>query len=116
MRREGRLAESVDYLKKATENQPNKAPAHNNLGLSYFEKEEWQEALESYEKAINLETQIVLDLGISKENLSFYYNNRGLAYYHLRNFSAATKDFDEAIRLNESNSENYFNRGNVHLN
>jgi tetratricopeptide (TPR) repeat protein len=56
MRREGRLAESIDYLRKATENQPNKAPAHNNLGLSYFENQDWEEAILSYTKAISLET------------------------------------------------------------
>jgi tetratricopeptide (TPR) repeat protein len=60
--------------------------------------------------------QAVNELGVSKENLSFYFNNRGLAYYHLRNFSDAIKDYDEAITLNETNAENFFNRGNVYLN
>jgi tetratricopeptide (TPR) repeat protein len=116
LRRVGRLDQSIEQLKKATDVQPNKAPAHNNLGLSFFENEDWDDAISSYTKAISLEMQAVNELGVSKENLSFYFNNRGLAYYHLRNFSDAIKDYDEAITLNETNAENFFNRGNVYLN
>lgn len=43
---------SIDDLKKAVEMRPDKSGAHNNLGLSYFEKEDFQEALNEFGKAI----------------------------------------------------------------
>jgi tetratricopeptide (TPR) repeat protein len=42
-------------LKKAIELRNDKASAHNNLGLSYFEKEDFDEALQEFTKAINIE-------------------------------------------------------------
>lgn len=85
MRRLGKLKESIDDLKKAVEMRNDKASAHNNLGLSYFEKEEFEEALNEFGKAIQLEPH------------SFHFNNRGLAYYHIGKLEEAKKDYDEAI-------------------
>jgi tetratricopeptide (TPR) repeat protein len=42
-------------LKKAVEYRGEKASAHNNLGLSYFEKEDFEEALNCFAKAISIE-------------------------------------------------------------
>jgi Flp pilus assembly protein TadD len=39
-------------LKKAVEMRNDKASAHNNLGLSYFEKEDFEDALSEFTKAI----------------------------------------------------------------
>lgn len=39
-------------MKKAVELRGDKASAHNNLGLSYFEKEDFEEALNEFTKAI----------------------------------------------------------------
>lgn len=61
LRRINKLEESITYLKKACDLSPNKPQAHNNLGLSYFEKEEWDEALSSYTKAINLESALTIE-------------------------------------------------------
>ena len=52
MRRIGKLESSIDELKKAAEKRPDKASAHNNLGLSFFEKEDFEEALNCFSKAI----------------------------------------------------------------
>lgn len=41
LRRLGRLDESVEDLRIAVNLKGDKASAHNNLGLSYFEKEEF---------------------------------------------------------------------------
>lgn len=81
-----------------------KASAHNNLGLSYFEKEDFEEALTEFSKAIALEPH------------SFHYNNRGLAHYHIGKLEEAKKDYDEAINKNPDDPFFYFNRGNVYLN
>ena len=41
LRRLGRLDESIEDLRIAVNLKGDKASAHNNLGLSYFEKEEF---------------------------------------------------------------------------
>ena len=88
MRRIGRLDQSIEELKKAAEKRPDKASVHNNLGLSYFEKEDFEEALNCFTKAIQLEPH------------SFHYNNRGLAYYHIGKLEEAKRDYDDALVKN----------------
>jgi Flp pilus assembly protein TadD len=51
----GNLKDSIADLKKAVELKNDKSGAHNNLGLSYFENEEYDEALNEFTKAIALE-------------------------------------------------------------
>lgn len=115
LRRVGKLSQSIDALKRAIEIQPLKAQAHNNLGLSIYESGEFDEAITSYTKAINIE-QSTPTSG-SKEFLSLYLNNRGLAHYHMRDYESALKDYNDAIdAICGSNAENFFNRGNVYLN
>ena len=78
---------------------------HNNLGLSYFEKGEFEEALTHYTKAINHDKKSAV-----------HYNNRGLANYHINKLDDAKKDFDQAIELDPNDPTIIFNRGNVYLN
>lgn len=78
--------------------------AHNNLGLSYFENDEFDEALIHYRKAIDLEPS------------SVHYNNRGLAYYHFDKLQEAKEDFEAAISKDPNDPIIYFNLGNVFLN
>lgn len=52
LRRLGRLEESIEDLKQAVALQPEKASAHNNLGLSYFEKEDFEDAISEFSTAI----------------------------------------------------------------
>ena len=114
--KDARITESIDKLKRAADLQPSEASAWNNLGLSYFEAEDFQAANDSYTTAINKENAEVRENHGSEENLSFYYKNRGLAYYHQGEMAEAKRDYDDAIRLNPHNADNYFNRGNVFLN
>ena len=115
------LQKSIEYLSLATQARPNEPAAHNNLGLSYFEKELYHDANKSFDRAIQLEsTATAADPSLSKENLSFYFNNKGLALYQAAiligdSLYECIKEYDEAIKLNEGNAENYFNRGNARL-
>ena len=97
---------------------PTEPTYHNNLGLSYFEREEWEMALSSYEEAIRLEIEkIKAEKGDrSWENLSFYHKNLGFALYHQGDMTRALEEYEKAIEFNDSNADNYFNRGNVRLN
>ena len=103
-------------MRKATELKPDEASAHNNLGLSYFENEDFSDALGSYTMAITKETTEVTEKNANPENLSFYHKNRGLALYHQGEMEDAKHDYDLAIDYNPANADNYFNRGNVFLN
>jgi tetratricopeptide (TPR) repeat protein len=104
LRRLGRLDESIDDLKKAVSIKPENPSAHNNLGLSHFEKEEYEEALNEFTKAIGLKPH------------GLHYNNRGLALYHIGNLQDAKKDFDAALEKSNDDPFIYFNRGNVYMN
>jgi tetratricopeptide (TPR) repeat protein len=103
-RRKRMLSESIECLKAATGMKPDKASAHNNLALSYFENEFFDEALTHYTKAIGIDPS------------SVHYNNRGLANYHFDKLEDAKADFDMAIEKDPSDATIYFNRGNVFLN
>lgn len=52
LRRLGKLKASIEDLEKARTMNANKSSVHNNLGLSYFENEQFEDALQSYGKAI----------------------------------------------------------------
>lgn len=85
LRKLGRLDKSIDDLKKAVDMKPDNPNAHNNLGLSYFENKEFDEALTEYTKAIqhsNIDKNTALDEK-KKAETALHYNNRGLAYLHL---------------------------------
>lgn len=103
LRRIGELKESIVNLKKAVELQAGRAAALNNLGLSQFENEEYEEALISYTKAIKI------------ADSSIHYNNRGLCNCHFEKLDEAKDDFDKAIARDANDPVIYFNRGNVFL-
>ena len=81
---------SINDFKDAIKMRNDRPSAHNNLGLSFFEHGEFDEALVHYKKAIELEPS------------SVHYNNRGLAYFHFDKLEEAKKDFEEAIRIDRT--------------
>ena len=113
------ISKSIDELKKATEIQAQDPSALNNLGLSLFEANKLDEAIECYTKAIQFEeAEMKENRASNPENLSYFYKNRGLAYFHRQDeddMVAALKDYKLAIGKNPDNADNYFNKGNVHL-
>jgi len=94
-------------LNEAVKKGAEKASAFNNLALSLFEHEEFDEAITNYGKAID---------AIDKDSSSVHYNNRGLAYYHSGKLEEAKSDFDMAREKDPNDPTIYFNRGNVFLN
>lgn len=63
------------------------AAVYNNLGLSFFENDQFSEAVAEYTHAIAKED------GGRHQELSFYYKNRGLAQYHLGEMGQALSDY-----------------------
>ena len=74
------------------------------MGLSFFERGDFEDALNHYGKAIQYEQSAV------------HFNNRGLANYHINRLDEAKADFDKAVDLDPNDPTIIFNRGNVFLN
>ena len=112
------LGRSIDNLKLACMHAPTEPTYHNNLGLSQFEDEQFDMALNSYGEAIKLEEEKIKNdkTGRSNDNLSFYHKNLGLALYHQGDMQTALEQYEMAIKYNDTSADNYFNRGNVRLN
>jgi len=53
-RKLGQLDLSIDDLRKAVSADPENVNARNNLGLSYFENKDYEQALAEFNKAISL--------------------------------------------------------------
>ena len=71
---------------------------------SYF-----SEAVDAYEKLINLYKENEGRDNSYYENLSTYYNNLGNAYHANRNYENSIKSYKEAIKINNNNNRYYFN-------
>ena len=96
--------ESINALRLAIELFPEKSSCHNNLALSYFEKQDYESAVAYFNSAIKLEPQ------------SNYFNNRGLTHYHMANYQQAFLDFEEALANNKTGDPTIlFNRGNTYM-
>jgi len=68
-RKLGEFSESIKELTKAIEIQADRANVYNMIGLSHFEKQDYDEAVSNFSKAIRIEP------------LGAYYSNRALATY-----------------------------------
>jgi len=106
-RKVGKLADSIENLKQAIQLETTSADAHNHLGLSYVEEEDFEEAKKCFASAIE------------HDNCARYYNNRGLASYHLASTGGASQyeesiqDFSSALDTDPDNASVHFNRGNA---
>jgi len=69
-------------------------------GFASYNKGKWEEAIEKYDEAIEL-----------NPNHTELYNNRGIVKKNLRQYQEAIADYDKAIELNPNNARAYSNRG-----
>ena len=76
---------------------------NNNAGLYYFKLNMFDEALECYNKTLELEP----------EN-SEAINNKGILFFEKNKHSTAIKFFDQALRKNPNNSMVWTNKGMVY--
>ena len=73
-----------------------------NHGTHYLNLKEYQQALENYDRAIQL-----------NPNEAVAYIFRGVAYYELGNYQQAIKDYDRAIQLDPNRARAYHYRGSA---
>jgi len=86
---------------KSIEKYPESSPhPYSGRGLLYQEQKKYREAIEDFNKAIEL-----------KPDYGQAYYNRGNAYYDLGIYNKAIEDFSKSIKINPKFSEAYLNRG-----
>ncbi len=120
----------VEYKKSNTVD----AKTYYQLGNDYYEKGDYEKAIENYNMAILLNP--VFSEAYFNRALSYYqlknfeksvvdytksaeldpqnpiiYNNRGDAFYRKQDFLGAIKDYDKAITLNPNYLKAFYNRG-----
>ena len=114
------------------------AAIHNNRGVAYAEKGDYDRAIEGYTEAIQLNPDYVYayynrgsvyrekedyDRAIEdfttainlKPDLVEAYYNRGVAYYERREFAQSIEDYSKTIELKPEFAEAYYNRGEAWL-
>lgn len=113
--------------------------AYNNRGNLFFERNQYDQALQDYKKAVDLDEtrpESYNNLGTVYESLKKYdasieayskaialdpnypkaWYGRGSTYLSKKQYDAAIQDLNKAIRINPSYAEAYANRANALLN
>lgn len=83
-----------------TTSQPMSATEFFKLGVDSTQQEKYEEALENFTQAIQLEP-----------DFAAAYSNRCLVHIQLQDYEKAIQDCTQTLELNSNNSEAYLNRG-----
>lgn len=95
--REENIDEIVRICQRCTELFPSAPEFYFYLGIGYFQQENYDKALETYQAGLKV---------IPKENLNLrsdFYGQIGDIYYQLKNLPEAYKAYDEALKYNADN-------------
>lgn len=104
-----------------------------NLGLEYYNALNYDQAIENFQKAIDINPRLGLaygGLGLAyyekkdyEQSIEYYskaiaanpapalYINRGVSYHAAKNYDKAAQDFTQVIQTQPTNKKAYFNRG-----
>jgi len=93
--------EALPVLHEAIDHYKDKMLFYNLRGVCHFELQNYQAAIENYDKAIELDSS----------NYKPYYN-RGNTYFALNNYPKARRDFERAIALQPDVADIYVNLAN----
>lgn len=95
--------DSITFWTETASASPNSCRAYNNLGTAYYDKELYQRAIDSYNKAIEVNPGFALT-----------YNNMGVTYRDIgRDPDKAIASFEKAIELKPDYAEAYNNLGGL---
>ena len=92
----------VQALMTIVKNDPQNASAYAQLGNAYFDAERWQDAIQWYEQALQIEpnnADVSTDLGVS-----YYYTNRP---------DEALAQFDKSLQIDPRHTKTMLNKGIV---
>lgn len=131
-----RNSESVTAFSKALRLNPTDPVAHNNMGVAYYNLKQYKSAAKKFEDAIKVNSRYSMyhgNLGLAKMNLrdyrgavsafdkaitlfgqAKYYSSRGRSKYYLKQYDDAIKDLSKAIKLEKSNADYYYYRGQAY--
>ena len=96
-RHQGRLPEAITEFCRAAEINPNEGIYHWYLGGCYKEQQNWDAAIASYSKAIELYANSRL---MEQWHLPTAYQARGFCYSSKGEISSAIEDLTKAIEVN----------------
>jgi tetratricopeptide (TPR) repeat protein len=99
------IAEFKQVVKLAIKDQP-KILSYYNMGNAYADLGDYQDAIDSYNQAIRLNTN-----SSNPQPLSKPHNNLGLAYAALGQLTEAVAEFDQAVQLKPDYAEAHYNLG-----
>ncbi len=87
--------------------------AYHYRGIARFRMNDFDGALEDYNKALQLGQNIELDVATAKEfglNSSALYFNRGVVMQKKGDLQQAVQDYSQAINIDPSSAKAYYNR------
>lgn len=99
------IAEFKQVVKLAIKDQP-KIISFYNMGNAYADLGEYQDAVDSYKQAIQLNEN-----SSNPQPLSKPHNNLGLAYAALGQLTEAISEFNQAVQLKPDYAEAHYNLG-----
>lgn len=100
----GKSDETLIYLKRVIELDPEFVAAYVNMGFHHQEKEEHQQAIAYFDKALEREP-----------DMDYAYNNRGYSKFKSGDIEGALKDVNKAIDLGPYNAYAYRNRALIYI-
>ena len=100
LEKQGNWTEAQLALQKAIEKKPDDPRLHNELGFVYMTRGYYEQAFNSYNRAIQLDPYY----------LEAYYN-RGNLYYKLFDVHKAKEDYEKVLSLNPNYDPAYNNLG-----
>ncbi len=107
---DNRPDKAVEDLNTAIEINPNYFQPYMNRGLIYLQKNNIGNALQDYNRCLDLMLHYDTGGNVSNSNISAALGNRGLIYFKMGQYEKALVDYDLAIKLNPSNPVIYLNR------
>ena len=102
---EGHLLEAIDIYAEVVGADSGHMNAYANRGLAYSYLEDYEQAIEDFTKALELDP--------TRENpeLPTLFLNRGFAYSNAGEVEKAFEDYGQALRINSTFAEAFCNRG-----
>jgi tetratricopeptide (TPR) repeat protein len=79
------------------------AKTYFNLGLTNYDKGEYDRAIHNYTEAIKINPKYAM-----------CFNSRGNAYFMKGQYDKAISDYDKAIKINSNYAAAFYNRGMVY--
>ncbi|MEA2051895.1 MAG: tetratricopeptide repeat protein [Euryarchaeota archaeon] len=109
----GQYDEAITNYNRVIELKPT-VGAYRGVGIVYSEIGASENATEAFDKAFEMDTNIIEEGTYTWGMYSKYYS-RGLTYYAMQDYDKAISDFDKAIELKSDYAEAYTDLGKAYL-